>query len=353
MRHESDDAGRRSARSRDPRLRRFAPRVPGAIVAVVLAILAARLMDLGSHGVALVGAVAGGLPRLGLPQGVAWSEVPRVLGIAVSCAVLVLAQSAATSRSFALRHGRKVDLDQDLLGLSLANLGAGLSGTFVVNGSPTKTEVLDSQHGRSQVANLTMSAVVLLVLLVATGVLALMPEAALAAIVFLIGVGLIDVRGLRKLWRGGAASSSSPARRRPRWSPSGWSRGSCWPSCSPCWASPAAVPAEELRRGSVDEGGQPTYAWPRPASRAFRGPSSSGTTCDLLTPNAHRFRRRRRGHRPGGSSRCGCSSWMLVDRRRDYSASPRPRRLIDFVHAHGPTSASPVRPASTPRLVGT
>ena len=157
------------------------------------------MLDVASHGVAVIGSVTGGFPPIGLPQGITWSDVPKVLGIAVSCFVLIVAQSAATSRSFAIRHGQRVDVNRDILGLSGANFAAGLTGTFVVNGSPTKTEILDEQKGRTQVANMTMSAVVLLVVMFATGLLTNMPKAVLAAIVFLIGVGLIDVAGLQRI----------------------------------------------------------------------------------------------------------------------------------------------------------
>ena len=94
--------------------------------------------------------------------------MPKVLGIAFSCFVLIIAQSAATSRSFAMRHGERVDVNRDIVGLSGANFAAGLTGTFVVNGSPTKTQILDGQKGRTQLANLTMSAAVLVVVLFAT-----------------------------------------------------------------------------------------------------------------------------------------------------------------------------------------
>jgi high affinity sulfate transporter 1 len=181
--------------------KRFAPKVPGAIVAVVLSIVLATVFDVAAHGVAVVGTVKGGFPPVGLPEGITWSDVPKVLGIAFSCFVLIVAQSAATSRSFALKHGQRVDVNRDILGLSGANLAAGLSGTFVVNGSPTKTEILDEQKGRTQVANLTMSAVVLIVVLFATGLLTNMPKAVLAGIVFLIGLGLVDVAGLRRIYR--------------------------------------------------------------------------------------------------------------------------------------------------------
>jgi high affinity sulfate transporter 1 len=179
--------------------KRFIPKVPGAVVAVILSIILSSLLDASSHGVAVVGSVQGGFPPIGLPEGITWSDIPKVLGIAFSCFVLIIAQSAATSRSFAMKHSQRVDVNRDIVGLSGANLAAGLTGTFVVNGSPTKTQILDEQHGRTQVANMTMSLVVLVVVLFLTGILTDMPKAVLAAIVFLIGIGLIDINGLRRI----------------------------------------------------------------------------------------------------------------------------------------------------------
>ena len=98
-------------------------------------------------------------------------------------------------------------MNRDIVGLSGANFAAGLSGTFVVNGSPTKTQILDDQQGRTQVANLTMSLVVLVVGLFLTGILTDIPKAVLAAIVFLIGVGLIDIKDFGRYRLRGSASS--------------------------------------------------------------------------------------------------------------------------------------------------
>jgi high affinity sulfate transporter 1 len=181
--------------------KRFSPRVPGAVLAVVLAIVLSAVLDASQHGVAVVGTVHGGFPPVGLPQGLTWSDVPKVIGVAFSCMVLIIAQSAATSRSFAMKHGDPVDINRDIIGLSGANLAAGLTGSFVVNGSPTKTQILDEQKGRTQVANLTMALITLLVVLFFTGALKDMPKAVLAAIVFLIGFDLIDVKGLRRIYR--------------------------------------------------------------------------------------------------------------------------------------------------------
>lgn len=181
--------------------KRFAPRVPGAIVAVIGSICVSAATAASSHGVSVVGSITGGWPPIGLPDGISWSDLAKVTGIAASCLVLIIAQSAATSRSFAMRRGERVDVNRDILGLSFSNLAAGLSGTFVVNGSPTKTQILDEQKGRTQVANATMALVALSIVLFASGVLQDMPKSVLAAIVFLIGIDLIDVHGFRVLLR--------------------------------------------------------------------------------------------------------------------------------------------------------
>ena len=180
--------------------KRFAPKVPGAIVAVIGLIIISAVTDAARHGVAVVGSVTGGFPPLGLPQGITAGDALNVAGVAFSCFILIISQSAATARSFAMKHGDRVDINRDLIGLSAANIAAGLSGTFVVNGSPTKTQILDAQKGRTQVANLTLATLVLLVTLFFTAALADMPKAVLAGIVFLVGWDLIDVTGLRRIY---------------------------------------------------------------------------------------------------------------------------------------------------------
>ena len=163
------------------------------------------MFDLPSHGVSVLGHVPSGLPSIGLPSGVGWSDVVPLLGTSVSMFLVILAQSAATSRAYAVKYQDRFEENTDLVGLALANVAAGLSNTFVVNGSPTKTEILDEQKGRSQVANLVMSGVVAIVLLFLTGLLADMPKSTLAGIVFLIGLGLVDIDGLKRAYEGRAA----------------------------------------------------------------------------------------------------------------------------------------------------
>jgi MFS superfamily sulfate permease-like transporter len=113
--------------------------------------------------------------------------------------VVILAQSAATSRAYAAKFNDEFDENVDLIGLGFANLGAGLTGTFVVNGSPTKTAMVDDAGGRSQLTQLTTGLVVAVVLLFFTSALRYLPDAVLAAVVFLIGVQLVDVKGMRRI----------------------------------------------------------------------------------------------------------------------------------------------------------
>jgi len=164
--------------------------VPGALIAVVIAILASYAFDFEARGIAVLGDVPGGLPSIGLP-----TDVMSVGN------VVILAQSAATSRAYAMRYDDRFDENVDLVGLGLSNAAAAISGTFVVNGSPTKTEMVDSAGGRTQIAQLTAAAVVLMVLLFLTGPLAYMPDAVLSAVVFLIGLRLVDLRGMAEILR--------------------------------------------------------------------------------------------------------------------------------------------------------
>ncbi len=181
-------------------LERVNKRIPGALIAVVGAIAVSYFLDLAARGVTTLGTVQGGLPTFGLPPDVITTEnVQALLPTVFAMFVVILAQSAATSRAYAMKYGDRFDENVDLVGLGLANAAAGLSATFVVNGSPTKTSMVDSAGGRSQIAQLTTGAIVLVVLLFLTGPLAYMPNAVLASVVFLIGIRLVDARGMRDI----------------------------------------------------------------------------------------------------------------------------------------------------------
>jgi sulfate permease, SulP family len=179
---------------------RLLPRVPVALIAVVGTIAASAAFRFAERGIAVIGPVPGGLPAIGLPE-VTWSEALALLPVAASCFVMIIAQSAATSRAFALRYRERVDENADILGLSAANAAAAVSGAFVVNGSPTQTAMADRAGARSQLAQLVFAGIVLLVLLALTGPLQYLPRCVLAAIVFTIAIGMIDATGLRDIRR--------------------------------------------------------------------------------------------------------------------------------------------------------
>jgi high affinity sulfate transporter 1 len=181
-------------------LKRVTPRIPGALIAVVGAIAASMLFDLARHGIAVIGNVPGGLPSLSLPP-FHLAQMNQVVATAASCFIVIIAQSAATARAYANRYNEEDDANLDIVGLAGANAAAALTGTFVVNGSPTKTEMVDDAGGRSQIAHLTTAVIVLLVLLFLTRPLSFMPAVVLSAIVFMIGVKLIDVKGMAELYR--------------------------------------------------------------------------------------------------------------------------------------------------------
>ena len=168
--------------------RSLGPRLPGPLFAVVGAVAASAAFDFATHGITVIGPVAAGLPRLGVPD-VSWGEALALLPVAGSCFLMIIAQSAATARAYASRHRETLDENSDIVGLSAANAAAALSGTFVVNGSPTQTAMVESSGGRSQLAHLATAGVVALVLLFLTGPLQYLPRCVLGAIVFTIAVG--------------------------------------------------------------------------------------------------------------------------------------------------------------------
>jgi MFS superfamily sulfate permease-like transporter len=256
------------------------------------------------------------------------------MGVALSCFFLIIAQSAATSRSFAMKHSERVDINKDIVGLAGANIAAGLTGTFVVNGSPTKTEILDEQRGRSQMANITMSLVVIVVVLFLTRFLTNMPVAVLAAIVFMIGLGLIDIKGLRRL-RAARVSEFVIA---------------CvtavvvfaWGVEEGIILAIALSVIELVRRAympsdflvGVNKGGEPTYTAAAPGSQSLPGLLVFRFDSRLFYANASLFVDRIQELIAAAPSRV---RWLILDCSSigdiDYSASLNLAGLIEALHA--------------------
>jgi len=178
---------------------RFMKKIPWPCFVVIGTIIVSWALNLTSLGVTMIGQVPIGLPAIAFPA-VSPGQIPGLLGVSAACFVVILAQSAATSRAYAARYEEKFDENVDLVGLGLSNVLAGMSGTFVFNGSPTKTEMVDSAGGRSQLAQIVTLSVVIVVLLFLAGPFSYLPGAVLAAIVFTIGIHLIDVNGMNSLF---------------------------------------------------------------------------------------------------------------------------------------------------------
>jgi MFS superfamily sulfate permease-like transporter len=176
-------------------LDRFRPRIPGPLIAVAGAIAASAAWNFGGHGFAVIGPIAGGLPHFGLPD-VRLSDLETLVPVAASCFLMIVAQSGATARIYAIRHQQIADENADLTGLAAANAAAALSGTFVVNGSPTQTAMAERSGGRTQMTHVAAAAVVAFVLLFLTSPFQYLPRCVLGAIVFIVAIRLVDLRGL-------------------------------------------------------------------------------------------------------------------------------------------------------------
>ena len=179
---------------------RIHSKVPGTLLAMLGTIIASWALDFSSYGITILGAVPGGLPHLSFPQ-VPLSDIPKIINTSIACFIIILAQSAATSRAYAMKFSDTFNENLDLIGLSLANVAAGISGTFIVNGSPTKTEMVKSSGGCTQLTQLTTVFTVLLVLVFLTKPFAYLPTCVLSSVVFLIGLQLVDINGMTALHR--------------------------------------------------------------------------------------------------------------------------------------------------------
>jgi SulP family sulfate permease len=175
--------------------------IPGGLVAVVGMIALSWTLDFAAHDISILGPVPSGLPQIELPQHVSWHDAALMLTTAFSLFVVILAQSAATSRAYAVKYGERFEENTDLVGLGVANVAAGFTGAFVVNGSPTKTEMVDEAKSHTQVAQITTAVVVAIVLLFLTKPLQYLPNCVLSSVVFLIGLKLIDIAGMREVYR--------------------------------------------------------------------------------------------------------------------------------------------------------
>lgn len=179
--------------------RRVDRRLPGAFVGLIGSAVLVGVLDLQAHGVAVLGTVADTPPRFGLSE-LSWSSIGSVLPLAAVVALVVVIQSAATTRAAADQGGYDVDVSRDLLGVGAGNVLAGVAGSFPVDASPPSTAAVASAGGRTQLAGLGAAAVVVAVV-PAASLLKDVPLATLAAVLIFVAIHIFDARELAAVFR--------------------------------------------------------------------------------------------------------------------------------------------------------
>ena len=180
-------------------MKRYAPRIPGALVALVLLTAAVAYWDLPSKGVGVLGAIPSGLPTLTLPT-IPAADYLRLLPGALAIVAILLCEGLLVARSYANKYGYKADGDQMLFAYSAANVAAAFTGSLVTGNSPSRSAAMDASGARSQLPSLVAAGTITLVLLFFTDMLAFLPTAALAGIVANAVLSLIEVHELEELW---------------------------------------------------------------------------------------------------------------------------------------------------------
>lgn len=175
-------------------------RIPGALIGLIVATAAVVLMGLESRGVAVVGAVSGGLPTLAIPD-IAVSRWATLVPLSLLVAAVVMVQTAATTRSFPSNPGEPPDVDRDFLGIGVGNILSGLVGAFPVNASPPRTGIVCETGGRSQLAGLFAAGVVLALLAFGATLLRHVPNAALGGVLVFVALRIIRVGQIVTIYR--------------------------------------------------------------------------------------------------------------------------------------------------------
>lgn len=181
-------------------LRRYAPQLPGPLIAVIGATLAVVFFDLGARGVATIGAIPPGLPAPRLPIA-SLSDVSALLPSAFGIALLGFSDAILNARAFAARNGYTIDANRELAGLGAANIGAGLTQGFPVSASGSRTAVSESVGARTQLANVIAALALGVILLALTGPLSQFPVAALGGALIAVILPLMDVNAFRQLYQ--------------------------------------------------------------------------------------------------------------------------------------------------------
>jgi high affinity sulfate transporter 1 len=179
--------------------KRWAPRAPGILFAVIAAIAATVLLDLAAKGVDTVGVLPQGFPKPSFPA-VQVSDLAPLAAAAFGITLVAIGDTISTSAGFAARRGYEVDSDQELVGIGSANLLAGLFQGFPISTSSSRTAVAEQSGAKTQLTGIVAAAAVLAMLLFVPGLVRNLPQPALAAIVIVASISLFDLPALRHLW---------------------------------------------------------------------------------------------------------------------------------------------------------
>ncbi len=180
-------------------MKRYAPRIPGALVALVVLTATVAMFDLGAKGVGVLGAIPSGAPSLTLPA-IPLADYGRLLPGALAIVAILLCEGLLVVRSYSNKHGYKADGDQMLFAYGAANLAAAFTGSLVTGNSPSRSAAMEASGARSQLPSLVAAVTIAVVLLFFTDLLAFLPNAALAGIVANAVLSLIEVHELREFW---------------------------------------------------------------------------------------------------------------------------------------------------------
>jgi SulP family sulfate permease len=181
-------------------VRVVAPKAPSYLIAVILAIGATAVFGLDDKGATVVGEIQGGLPSPAF-GGVDIFDIVGLALPALAIALLAYVDSIATVKAVAQKEGYEVDPNLEFYGLAAANVGAAIFQGFSVNGSQSRSFTAADAGAKSQVSNWVGAVLVLVTLLFLTRPFEILPSATLAGIVIVVGIGLVDVAGFRRLWR--------------------------------------------------------------------------------------------------------------------------------------------------------
>jgi sulfate permease, SulP family len=179
-------------------LRLLMPKLPAALLIVVVAIGLSWAFDFAAHGVAVVGSIPAGLPNFAIPTP-ALADVVRLLPAALGIFLVCFADEILTARSFAGKHHQNVRGSQELLAMGAASAAAGFTQGFPVGASGSRTAVNDDMGARSQIAGLFAAAAVALILLFLTEPVQYLPKAVLGAVIVFAAIGLIEPQAWRAL----------------------------------------------------------------------------------------------------------------------------------------------------------